>query len=243
MKVLLLAGTNEARRLAGLLAASGHDATASLAGATRHPDALPIPTRRGGFGGEEVQRTYMQNNGFEVILDATHPFAHAISRRSARIARDLGLAYLQILRPPWQPGPGDDWTPVASGREAGLHIPPGATVFLATGRGSLSDFAHLAGRRLICRQIDPPEAPFPYENGEFLVGRPPFSLAEEVALFQARNVDWLVVKNAGGSLSRSKLDAARALGLPVLMIARPAQPPGDKVETAPAAMAWLEARA
>jgi len=74
---------------------------------------------------------------------------------------------------------------------------------------------------LICRQIDPPEGAFPWPNGAYLIGRPPFSMADEEALFRRLSVDVLVVKNAGGAASRTKLDAARALGLKVLMIERP----------------------
>ena len=112
-------------------------------------------------------------------------------------------------------------------------------MFLATGRQTLERLSGLEGRRVICRQIDPPEGPFPFPNGRYLVGRPPFSVADETKLFEELGVDWLVVKNAGGSLSRTKLDAARALGIDVAMIARPPQPDALRVETVAAAMAWV----
>ena len=118
-------------------------------------------------------------------------------------------------------------------------IAPGSTVFLATGRQTLEAFAGLSRCRLICRQIDPPDGPFPFPNGEFLVGRPPFSEADEVALFERLGVDWLVVKNAGGTPSRTKLDAARVLGIKVAMIARPPRPDAAIVETEAEAMAWV----
>jgi precorrin-6A/cobalt-precorrin-6A reductase len=121
-------------------------------------------------------------------------------------------------------------------------VPPGATVFLATGRQTLQGFSNMAGRRLICRQIDVSEGPFPFENGEFLIGRPPFPVDAEIALFARLGVDWLVVKNAGGALSISKLVAARLTGLPVLMIRRPDNPDCARVETVGAALAWLEAQ-
>lgn len=243
MKILLLAGTSEARALAGLLAeAPDIEATASLAGVTRAPANLALPTRHGGFGGEILQEKYLKNNGFDAVIDATHPFASQISQRTARICTRLSLPCLHLLRPPWRVGRGDDWTEIASATAAADHIPPGATVFLATGRQTLPEFANLSDRRLICRQIDAPDAPFPYEGGEYLIGKPPFSLEDEVALFQACGVDWLVVKNAGGKLSRSKLDAARALGLPVLMIRRPEPPPGLIVDNVAAAMGWVRAQ-
>jgi precorrin-6A/cobalt-precorrin-6A reductase len=223
MTLLLLAGTGDARRIAARLA--GEDAIASLAGATRDPDPLPLPTRTGGFGGEAGFRNYLEQAGITAVLDATHPYAERITRRTAAICADLDLPFLQFLRPGWQAEPGDNWTEIVREEDAVAHIAPGATVFLGTGRQTLERFANLTGRRVICRQIDPPEGAFPFEGGEFLVGRPPFSVEDEVSLFRRLGLDVLIVKNAGGVASRTKLTAARLLGLPVLMIARP--PAGD----------------
>ncbi len=243
MKLLLLAGTAEARRLARALAGmEGISAIASLAGATSDPAPLALPTRTGGFGGGKVQAAWMREQGIDAVLDATHPFASRIKARTARIARALGLPCLHLIRPPWRAGPGDDWREVESTAETPAHIPPGATVLLATGRGTLADFAPLAGqgRRLISRQIEVPDAPFPWPGGEYLAARPPFSLDDEIALFQRLKVDWLVAKNAGGAGARAKLDAARALRLPVLLLARPAPPEGEVVESVEAALDWVK---
>lgn len=147
---------------------------------------------------------------------------------------------MQPLRPQWVPGPGDRWVNLKCEKDAAEHIPEGATVFLATGRQTLLQFSNLTARRLICRQIDPPDGPFPFGNGSFLVGRPPFSVDHEVALFTRLAVDWLVVKNAGGEASKSKLTAARKLRMPVAMIERPPAVDGDVVETVAGALAWAE---
>ena len=77
--------------------------------------------------------------------------------------------------------------------------------------------------------------------GRFVLGRPPFSVEEEVAFFESEGIDWLVVKNAGGLRSRSKLDAARQLGLPVVMQKRPKRPNVSVVWTVAECMAWLDA--
>ena len=123
--------------------------------------------------------------------------------------------------------------------EAAPHISPGAVVFLATGRQSLPKFANLAHAQLICRQIDPPQRAFPWPNGDYLIGRPPFSVTDEEALFRRLNVDVLVVKNAGGAASRTKLDAARTLGLKVLMIERPPCTANPCLAERSLAEAWL----
>ncbi|MFK7938011.1 MAG: cobalt-precorrin-6A reductase [Roseovarius sp.] len=242
MTVLLLAGTGEAVRIAGACHVKGIPTIASLAGATRNPAALSVPTRHGGFGGDAGFEAFLSAEKITTVMDATHPYAHRISQRTARICAQRGIPYCQFLRPPWTPEPQDRWTELASEAEAAEHIEPGACVFLATGRQTLDKFAGLSECRLICRQIDPPEGPFPFPNGRFLVGRPPFTVQDEAELFAKLGVDWLVVKNAGGAASFTKLIAARLLGLRVAMIARPAQPSGPKVQTIDDAVNWIMAQ-
>ena len=240
MKLLLLAGSSEARGLAGALAQEPHiEVIASMAGVTREPLDLPVPMRSGGFGGRAAFTKYLRDQKFEAVVDATHPFAAKISRRCHEVALEIGLPHLQILRPAWQPETGDLWTFIDDESKAAQHIPLGSTVFLATGRQTLHRFDNMAGRKLICRQIDTSEGEFPFEGGEYLIGRPPFSIEEEIALFRRRKVDYLVVKNAGGMLSRSKLLAARQMQLPVLLINRPPVLDCTRVETAKAALDWV----
>ncbi|MBE0414577.1 precorrin-6A/cobalt-precorrin-6A reductase, partial [Yoonia sp.] len=169
MTLLLLAGSGDARRIADALV--GRDVVASLAGVTRDPAPLPVPTRVGGFGGAAGFRDYLRDAGMTAVLDATHPYANRITARTAAICAELGLPFVQLLRPGWTPEPGDDWTEIAREEDAADLIPAGRTVFLGTGRQTLGRFANLTGRRVICRQIDPPEGAFPFPGGAFLVGR------------------------------------------------------------------------
>ncbi len=241
MTLLLLAGTGEAQQIARTLAEWGTDAIASLAGATRSPRTIGLPTRIGGFGGDDGFCAYLHEKGITAVLDATHPFAHQISARTARICRHEGIPYCQLLRPEWRPGPKDQWIFIDREEDAACHIPSGSNVFLATGRQTLDRFANLGTCRLTCRQIDPPDRPFPFPNGEFLVGRPPFSVEEERELFRKLKIDWLVVKNAGGDAPRTKLTAARELGIRVAMINRPPQPEAYRVRTIQEALDWVAA--
>jgi precorrin-6A/cobalt-precorrin-6A reductase len=241
MKILLLAGTSEARDLSKALVARGHDVTASLAGATRAPRDLGCEMRVGGFGGEQGFRDWLARNPVDLVVDATHPFATRITDRTARVCTDMNNPYLQVRREEWASTNEDNWIFIDTAEEASDVIPDSSRVFLATGRQTLEQFHGLSSCYLICRQIDPPEGPFPFKNGEFRIGRPPFTIEDEVRLFTELNVDWLVVKNAGGDMSRSKLDAARQLGMPVLMINRTAPPDGPIVATVDAALEWLDA--
>ncbi len=241
MTLLLLAGTREAKHIAAGLAVRSIRAIASLAGATRAPAAMDIETRIGGFGGADGFAAYMRDTGISAVIDATHPFASQITDRTAKYCADHGIPYLQVLRPPWVAREGDNWTFIDSEQQAAAHIPPDATVFLGTGRQTLAKFANLEGRRVICRQIDPPTAPFPFDGGEFLIGRPPFPVNKEKAIFKDLNVDVLVVKNAGGDMSATKLTAAREMGIPVIMINRPTPPDAPCVSDVSAALKWAEA--
>lgn len=236
--ILLLAGTGEARRIADQLARAGAPVLASLAGATRDPRRLPVRTRHGGFGGGDAFLRLLREEGITKVLDATHPFAHRISARSARLCAEVGVPYCQMIRPPWTAGPGDNWREIEAEEEAAGIIPERAVVFLATGRQGLERFVGLAGREVICRQIEAAPGAFPFVGGRFLIGRPPFPVEDEIALFRELGVDWLVVKNAGGDASATKLVAARDLGIPVLMLARPPAPDAPHVTTEEDAVAW-----
>ncbi|WP_439142760.1 cobalt-precorrin-6A reductase [Planktotalea sp.] len=241
MTLLILSGTGEGRQIATDLHGQGVDLMVSLAGETRKPKQQAVPTRIGGFGGTQGFRDFLNDAKITAVLDATHPFANNITSRTAQVCADLAVPYCLYLRPPWAANAEDDWTELSDESDAAQHIKAGSTVFLATGRKTLHRFAALSKCRLICRQIDPPDGAFPFENGEYLIGRPPFSVSDEIALFKRLNVDWLIVKNAGGSASFSKLEAARALQLKVGMIKRPKMPVATTVSRIEQAIEWGKA--
>ena len=240
MTILLLAGTSEARDLAQEL----HETKviASLAGETRKPADLGVPMRIGGFGGPSGLRAFCLENQIKALVDATHPFAAQISDQAAKVAKGISLPHLILQRAEWRAGPKDNWVFVDKIAKIDALISEDATVFVGTGRKTLAEFEMLANRRLLVRVIDPPLKPFPFKNGGFVVGRPPFSVDEEVAFFEKENVDWLVVKNSGGVASKSKLDAAAKLGLKVAVINRPKLPKAERVTNVKAAVEWLRKR-
>ncbi|NDV00801.1 precorrin-6A/cobalt-precorrin-6A reductase [Pseudoroseicyclus tamaricis] len=234
--ILLLAGTAEARVLAGLLQAEGLPALASFAGATAAPGGLGLPTRTGGFGGEAGFLATLREAGITAVIDATHPFAARIGPRTRRLCAGAGVPYLRLLRPGWSPGPGDDWRVIDSPEEAMDHIPPGATIWLSVGPRALPSFAALAPHRLLVRRIDPTPEPFPFPNGRWIIGRPSPDPSAEAALMQAHGVTHLVTKDSGGAGGAGKLAAARALSLPVILLRRP--PAGPHVRAPAEALAW-----
>ncbi|MDT0565598.1 precorrin-6A/cobalt-precorrin-6A reductase, partial [Pseudomonas aeruginosa] len=65
-------------------------------------------------------------------------------------------------------------------------------------------------------------------RAEVIGARGPFSLDGERALFERLACDVLVSKNSGSQATQPKLQVAREMGLPVLVLARPALPPADR---------------
>jgi precorrin-6A/cobalt-precorrin-6A reductase len=238
MKVLVLGGTTEAAALCAALAAGGIDAVCSLAGRTAAPAPLPVPVRVGGFGGPAGLARHLAGGGYTHLVDATHPFAARMKPNAVAGAALACVPLLAIERPAWTPVTGDRWQTVPDMAAAAAAL-PGApvSVFLAIGRQEAGAFAGLPHRWLL-RVVD--AGPTPLPGAEVVVARGPFDVEGDLALMQAHGVQVVVAKNAGGTGARAKLEAARALGLPVVMVARPPVPPRDTVESAEAAMRWLQ---
>ena len=136
MTLLVLAGTEEARVLCQQL--QGGDILASLAGVTRKPKDLGVPTHIGGFGGAEGFRVFLQDNFITAVCDATHPFAK-IGHRTTQICAEQKIPYVRFMRPAW---PAEtSWIIVSDLIAARAALPSKGAVFLATGAGSVENFA------------------------------------------------------------------------------------------------------
>ncbi len=223
-RILILGGTTEASRLARLLADAGMEAVFSYAGRTEAPVAQPLPTRIGGFGGPEGLARYLRSEHISHVVDATHPFAAQMSRNALAACAEAGVPLVVLERAPWQAGAGDRWThvPDMAGAVAALPEQP-ARVFLAIGKLHLAEFAVRPQHHYLLRLVDPPGA-LPLPDAHAVIARGPFDLAGDLALLRDHRISHIVAKNAGGMGARAKLDAARQLGLPVILIDRPALP-------------------
>jgi precorrin-6A/cobalt-precorrin-6A reductase len=241
-RVLLLGGTGEARELATVLAARpGLRVVTSLAGRVRDP-RLPVgKVRIGGFGGPAGLADWLHAEHIDVVVDATHPFARRISASAVEATAATGVPLLVLRRPGWEAGPGDTWLRVGSVEEAAATLPRlGERVMLTTGRQGLAAFAPLDELWFLVRVVDPPQPPVP-RRMKLLLDRGPYTVEGELALMREHAVDVLVTKDSGGVMTSAKLTAARQLGLPVVVVDRPAPPPGVRVvSTVAAAAAWIQ---
>ncbi|MEU5254003.1 cobalt-precorrin-6A reductase [Streptomyces longwoodensis] len=225
--VLILGGTTEARELAAVLAARpGVRVTTSLAGRVSRPGALDGEVRTGGFGGAGGLAAWIRDQDVAAVVDATHPFAAGITANAARAAADTGRPLVVLRRPGWSPGPGDRWHDVPSLEAAAALLPSlGRRALLTTGRLGLATFAHVTDVHFVVRSVEPPEPPLPPDT-RLVLARGPFTLDDELALLRTHRVDVLVTKDSGGAATSPKLTAARTLGLPVVVVRRPALPDG-----------------
>lgn len=241
MRVLLLGGTGEARELAALLVEAGVDVLSSLAGRVRDP-ALPVgQVRIGGFGGAEGLRAFLAQEVVAAVVDATHPFAARISEHAASACAEVGVPLLRLQRPGWADRATASWIWVDSHEQAAIVAGElGARPFLSIGRQQLGVFVRVLGDRddldVMARVVDEPEVPVP-AGWTLLRSRGPYTLEGERVVLADRDV--LVTKDSGGGLTAPKLAAAAERGMPVVVVRRPAAPPGVvQVDDARAALAW-----
>jgi precorrin-6A/cobalt-precorrin-6A reductase len=237
VRVLLLGGTGEARALAARLHPD-IPVISSLAGRVPDP-ALPVgEVRIGGFGGADGLAEWLRGNDITTMVDATHPFAATITANAAQAAAQVGLPHLVLARPAWSDG---DAIVVGSDTEAAEVVARHGyrRVFLTTGRSGTAAFKD-ADAWFLIRAVTAPEDPLLPAQHEVLLSRGPYRVEGERDLLREFGIDALVTKNSGGAMTHAKLEAAAELGVPVIMVSRPALPAGVRVvHTVDAAVDWL----
>jgi precorrin-6A/cobalt-precorrin-6A reductase len=238
--VLLLGGTTEAGLLAYAMADAGIAGVYSYAGRTGLPMGQPIHMRVGGFGGVDGLRAYLAAEGITHVVDATHPFAAQMSGNAVAACAAAGIPLIALERAPWVAGEGDLWTHVPDLAAAAKALDgPARRVFLAIGRQHLAVFATQPQHHYLVRLVDPPQDPLPLPQVRVIVARGPFTVAGDRGLMRDHGSQIVVAKNAGGKGAVAKIAAARALGLPVVMIDRPTIPARGVVRTVAEVMNWL----
>jgi precorrin-6A/cobalt-precorrin-6A reductase len=239
VRVLILGGTGEARELAAELVAAGVDVLSSLAGRVRQPRLPDGPVRVGGFGGPAGLAAFLRAEQITAVIDATHPFAGAITANAAQAAAQAEVPLLVLRRPEWEADP--SWHLAADiGAAAGaVRAWPGESVFLTTGRRDLGLFAADDRHRFLVRAVDPPDGAVP-QRMTLVLDRGPYTVEGESALMREHGVGLLVTKNSGGPMTAAKLEAARDLGVRILMVRRPPLPEGTAAVTTVAdAVRWI----
>jgi precorrin-6A/cobalt-precorrin-6A reductase len=186
---------------------------------------------------------YLTAERIDVLIDATHPFAARISHNAAVAARATGTPVLTLHRPEWRPTAGDRWTFAPNMYHAARALGSAPRrVLLTIGRQELAPFLASPWHHYVIRSVDPPQPEMVPPNACVVTARGPFDEPGERQLLLDHRIESLVTKNSGGCATVAKLYAARALGLPVVMVERPPAPEGEIVFGVPDALEWLHAR-
>ena len=231
--ILLLGGTSDSRPLAEGLAEAGYRVLVSQA--TNVPLETPlhgnIETRRGPLD-ETSLAELVERASVRAIVDAAHPYAVAVHATASRVADDKGIPCLRFCRPAAVAADAAGVEFVADhAAAAAAAFRYGRPVLLTTGTRNLApyvDEARRTGLRLAVRVLDHPQSLDACRQAgigldQVIAGRGPFSADDNRGHIRAYGAGVLVTKDsgaAGGTVE--KLQAARAEGCGVIVIARPA---------------------
>lgn len=241
--LLILGGTAEARglALAAVKAWPKMRVVTSLAGRTQAPAAISGEVVSGGFGGADGLAGFIKEEKVDLLVDATHPFAAHMSDNAVTAARRAKVPLLRLERRAWtfDNAPTVREVPGFEAAARTLNADPDIRrVFLAIGRQELAPFGQLQHLFFLLRFVDSPSEWPPFKNCQVVTGRPG-RVEQERELLKSYRIDTLVAKNSGGGVSRRKIDAAIALGVNVILIARPPRSDAPHAETVEQAVAWI----
>lgn len=241
LKLLLLAGTAEARVIAATARDRGAEVHALMSEPPRGPNAMPVPYSLHNL--DEVKSIEVQMRDVDAVIDASHGFDDKMSWKGQAAAVSVGVPFLRYVRPGWSVVGKALWQAAVDVEHAMTLIAPRARVFSAAGWASLPACANFPGERLFLRQTSPHTRNAPFDFVELVFGQAPFSVESEMTLFTDLRIDTLIARNLGGRASYPKVAAAEDLGLNVILISPPARPQGvTEVDTVEAAFAWLDAQ-
>ena len=224
MNILIFGGAAEGRMLAEQLPAMGHSVTVSVAtglGAEELRD-LPCRIRAGRLDTAEMTELV---KGFELVVDATHPYAAEASRNIRNACKEADIPMRRVLREASETG---DCIRVGNcaGAAEYLEDKPG-NILIATGSKELPSYAGLDPLRLYPRVLPTHEALDTCEalgipHSHILALQGPFSLEMNLAMLRQYGIRYLVTKD-GGDLGgfREKREAARQAGAELILVGRP----------------------
>ena len=252
-KLLILGGTHEAYSLAEYLTSNFPSekliTVSSLSGATSNPKIPAGLVKIGGFGGFLGLKNYLINENISIVVNATHPYATQISENSNAVAKEIGISYFRLSRPPWEKFCGDQWIDVPNIENAANYLIENEksllnnlstlNIFLTTGARELNFFKKCNSYNFFVRTVDVPYNNAMLPNAKFLQERGPFLFDNEVSLFQKYSIKLLITKNSGGSPTYAKIEASRKLNIPIIMVRRPISPSSETCFSLDETIEWI----
>lgn len=234
-KICVFAGTTEGRELAEFLSNQPVSVTACVAteyGETLLPSAGNLSVSAKRMTQEEMQ-VMMAEEGFDLVVDATHPYAAVVTENIEQACANTGTAYLRLLRE-GNAAPEDAvFVPDVAGAVEFLNTTRG-NILLTTGSKELARYAAIEdfAQRVFARVLPMEESLKLCQTAglapaHILAMQGPFSVEMNVAMLKAVSAKYMVTKESGsrGGFAE-KVAAARAANATLVVIGRPVQKTG-----------------
>ena len=234
-KLCVFAGTTEGRRLVELLADAPVEVTACVA--TEYGEALLTPRDRLTVSHRRLTKEEMEallaRERFDLVVDATHPYAAEVTENIARACRGAGVEYLRLLREADAPPEGAVYFPDTESAVNWLAGTEG-NILLTTGSKELVKYAALPGfARRVCARVLPMEASLSACRAaglgpdRIIAMQGPFSREMNTAMLRAVSAGYMVTKDTGSAGGfAQKAAAAREAGAVLVVVGRPEQRAG-----------------
>ena len=225
MRILIVGGTADGRRLATTLFERGFDVIYSIAGIVRKA-TVPCTVISGGFTQFGGLQQYIQDKQVTHLVDATHPFAQKMSNTIADASEDLAIPAIRFHRLQWVKTEQDNWIEVVEWSEVIALVAVQQSIFMTAGQISQTIIDQLAAKskHVLLRTAMPAKVVLP-KNVTWLKAIGPFSLEDEKSLLATYKIDLIISKNSGGEATYAKIQAAAQAGIPVYQFKRPSIKP------------------
>ena len=231
-KICLFAGTAEGRRLAAYL---NESAELTVCVATEYGETAlhgidGLNVRAGRMDRCEMER-FIAENRFTLILDATHPYAEAVTENIRAAAAACGVRLIRVLREDDGHIAGAVYVPDAQAA-CGYLMHTDGNILIATGAKELDAYAGLDMSRVYVRVLPAVSSLLACGSAGILAShiiaaQGPFSEESNLALLHAVSAKYLVTKDSGRSGGfMEKISAAKAAGVVPVIIGRPSQSEG-----------------
>lgn len=223
-RLLLIAGVADAREIALPLIVDGARLIAALdrrSAEIDEDDWRGAAEVRGLFAGAEGLMTALKWDRIEAVIDASHPFDLETSEAAQIACRALAMPLYHYARPPWRPGPQEQWREVPDVAAAADALPLLSRVYLGFDYTPLEPFRGRLNTWFLARRFRPTGQRLPLKRGDWVVAPRRLTEAHERILFQDRRIGWVALENAGGGPGAASLAAARTLDLKILTLDPP----------------------
>ena len=230
--ICVFAGTTEGRELAEFLAGQPVQATVCVAteyGETLLPEAKNVTVLAGRIPVADIIRM-LQETRFDLVIDATHPYAASITESICTACRETETEYLRLLRQSCDPK--EALVCVENAAEAAAFLAnTEGSILLTTGSKELAAYSGILDftQRVYARVL-PMDASLEacrtagLKASHIIAMQGPFSEEMDLATLRFANAAWMVTKDGGEAGGfPAKVSAARKAGAGLVVIGRPPQ--------------------